>query len=246
MRGDRSRSVARKNGLNMDEAEMLTLTDTVRVRHSQDFVALYPSLASRGPDYYEVRANETDPNQLMFGDLAWAVLLEGQPRSVAAQTLLGIVPYDISGIPSTPLEELHFTDLQAIADVITDIRHQTKGIRSAIATKMLHPKRRATLPVLDNQAIFRSFLASGWRPGDPLGSASRATVIGALEAIHHCLTRPDNLSAWKSLQEGRRDYTRVELFDMIWWTVLRAPSTQLVKIDGAYELRLDEHPLPGI
>jgi hypothetical protein len=124
-------------------------------------------------------------------------------------------------------------DLTPIAEVIVGIIDQTLGIRAAIATKMLHPKRRATVPVLDNKAIFGSFLRPGWRPGD--NSSGRASALSALKAIHDCLTRPQNQPAWDSLHATYPRYQRVELFDMAWWTLLRNPAA-MVERDGCFEL----------
>jgi hypothetical protein len=211
----------------------MLFTETVRVRHAGDFAHWYLDNVSRGPDYYEPRETETDSNELRFGDLAWAVLLEGQPRSRAAQSLLKVAPYDISSIPRVPLEELDSADLATIEHVIVELIDRTDGIAPALATKMLHPKRRATVPVCDNKAIFGSFLRPAWRPGEaPRG---RGTVLAALDAIHHCLTRPENQPAWDSLHAAYPRYQRVELFDMTWWTVLRNPAG-LVQTGSCYEL----------
>jgi len=217
----------------MTDADVMIFTDTVRVRSPEDFIRWYLDHVLRGPDYYEPRETETDRNALCFGDLAWAVLLEGQPRSIAAQSLLKTVPYDISGIPTAPLEELDSAGLAATRKVIAHLIERTEGIAPAIATKMLHPKRRATVPICDNKAIFGSFLRPSWCPGDTI--SGRGTVLAALEAIHHCLTRDENQPAWDSLHAAYPSYQRVELFDMTWWTVLKTPSN-LVLSDDCYEL----------
>ena len=218
----------------MTHSDVMIFTEAVRIRHSDEFVRWYLENVRRGPDYYERRETETNCDELSFGDLAWAVLLEGQPRSRAAQSLLKIVPYDISGIPPEPLHELDSAGLAAVADVIVRIIECTDGIAPALATKMLHPKRRATVPVCDNKAIFGSFLRPAWRPGD--AARGRGTVLAALHAIHHCLTRPENQSAWSSLHAAYPRYERVELFDMTWWTVLRNPA-RLVEAGDYFELR---------
>jgi hypothetical protein len=220
----------------MAHTDMLTFTEVVSVGSPSDLIRWYLRNVSRGPDYYEPREPETGYNELRFGDLAWAVLLEGQPRSIAAQSLLKIVPYDISAIPIDPLEQLNEDDIAKIAAVIDHLVRNCDGIRAAIATKMLHPKRRATVPVCDNKAIFGSFLRPTWRPHDPVGG--RGTVLAALTAIHHCLTRPENETAWHSLHDTFPRYTRIELFDMAWWTVLRA-GPALAATDYHFELSAD-------
>jgi hypothetical protein len=218
----------------MSTEDLILFTDEVCARRPNDFVRWYLDNVKRGPDYYEPREPETDRDKLLLGDLAWAVLLEGRPSSTAAQSLLKIVPFDISGIPTASLELLDSHDLEAIAAVIRKVIDGTSGIKASIATKMLHPKRRATVPVCDNDAIFGSFLQPGWRPGDT-ATGRKDTVLAALEAIHHCLTRPENRSAWDCLQKAYPRYQLVELFDMTWWTVLRK-GTDLIESDGCYEL----------
>lgn len=135
------------------------------------------------------------------------MLLEGRPRSLAAQTLRRVVPYDISDIPTTPLEQLAPASLPPIVAAISRLIHDTEGIRAALATKILHPKRPATVPVCDNQAIFGSFLQPGWKPGDLV--RGRNTIVAALTSIHHCLTRGDDESAWISLHAAYALYQRV-------------------------------------
>jgi hypothetical protein len=218
----------------VDRDDILHLTETVQVCDAHNFVRWYLKNVRRGPDYYRPRETETDVNELHFGDLAWAVLLEGQPRSLAAQSLLRVVPYDISGIPIAPLQELGSNDLASIADVIVQLINRTDKIAAALATKMIHPKRRATVPVCDNKAIFWSFLRRGWRPGEKLRSR-KGTVLEALEAVHHCLARPESQEAWATLHTAYPSYQRVELFDMAWWTLLQNPKG-LKHVGGCYEL----------
>ncbi len=220
----------------MSDADVLCFTETVQVRRAEEFVGWYLDNVRRGPDYYEPRETETGGDELCFSDLAWAVLLEGRPSSLAAQSLLKIAPVDISGIPRLPLEALEPADIEATEHVIAQLI-ALDGIAPAVATKMLHPKRRATVPVCDNQAVFGSFLRPGWRPGEtPHG---RGTVRSALNAIHHCLIRSENQEAWGSLHTAYPRYKRVELFDMTWWTVLRNPRG-LVENGNCFEMRTSE------
>jgi hypothetical protein len=119
--------------------------------------------------------------------------------------------------------------------LIKACRDQNGGVAEAIATKMLHPKRRATVPVCDNQSIFYSFLVDGWKPGDELGR-SGGDLLTALHRIHESVTRLDNNPAWERLHTAYPHYQRIELFDMSWWTVRTLGARLVEEDDGCYAL----------
>ena len=43
----------------------------------------------------------------------------------------------------------------------------------------------------------------------------------ALDWITTDITRPENESVWKQLEEGEPERSRIELFDMVWWIYFR-------------------------
>ncbi len=43
----------------------------------------------------------------------------------------------------------------------------------------------------------------------------------ALEWIHTDLTRPENQAVWQTLRRLEPARSRIELFDMVWWTHFR-------------------------
>lgn len=100
---------------------------------------------------------------------------------------------------------------------------------SSLATKILHPKRPATIPVLDNVAIYGTLLNSDWDPskGLPRGHGTRdpGRIAAALDAVHQVVADPAHALAWQALQRAW-PFTRIELFDMIWWSYIHGGQTQ--------------------
>ena len=200
----------------------------IEIRAPVRFVEWYLANVRRGPTYYQRQDLTTgDPNTISLADLGWAVLLEGRPSSLAAMSLIQHGPIDITDLPDKALHHTTSDEQETIVDALCTLI-SLPGLRSSIASKMLHPKRRHSVPVLDNQAIFGSFCRSGWRPGHPRTRASvrqRAIVADALADIHHTVAAPGNQHAWEDLEDhvGHR-FSRIELFDMLWWVVSQAPQ----------------------
>lgn len=212
----------------------------IRLRH--DVVATDPHAligwyqdranVRRGPDYYELRLQSGDPGRVEFGDLAWAVLLEGQPRSGAAQSLLQAVVRndpctDIGDIPDEALHRLDGAQRERIVDAVERIIH-LDGFRAALATKTLHPKRRHSIPVLDNKAIFGTLANPSWRFGDrqrPISATKGAAIRAGLNKIHAVVSDPDAEDAWQEIEDRWRPRTRIELFDMCWWAALHRDNS---------------------
>ena len=130
-------------------------------------------------------------------------------------------------------------------------------IKVSVATKMLHKKRPNLIPVLDNRAIFGALL---WPEWDPPGRESRADSIDgkdkdriarAMDAIHRDVTRPENEAVWRSLSEfargkHQRTPSRIEIFDMIWWTYFRDASRHRLQGAEVGQLRLDAGKKLGV
>ena len=96
-------------------------------------------------------------------------------------------------------------------------------VGASLATKTLHKKRPALIPVLDNQAIFGAYMNPLWPEKRSLADSVKAVprIKEALDWITEDLTRPENESVWPQLQAIEPTRSRIELFDMIWWMYFR-------------------------
>jgi hypothetical protein len=95
--------------------------------------------------------------------------------------------------------------------------------RVSVATKILHKKCPATIPILDNQAIFGAYMNPAW-PEQPSRQDSVYAVNRirqALDWLYIDLTAERNACAWVELADLAPKRTRVELFDMVWWSYFR-------------------------
>ena len=222
-----------------EPATPLAVREDIVIADPPSFVSWYLDHVRRGPAYYRrggaIRGGAA---RLEFGDLAWAVLLEGRPSSMAAAGLLAMAPIDIGEVPNDPLHRLDDDGIEAIVSVVCTLT-RVPGIASAVATKMLHPLRPATIPVLDNAAIYGSYLLPGFRPGAKPKSRvvkDAATVREALTAIREATAAPEAEQAWMILEQAHAGFTRVELFDMAWWTLIYA---QVGKAERGWRLKGD-------
>jgi hypothetical protein len=173
----------------------------------------------------------TPPDYLVVEDLAVTVLLNSRvaARAAASAFRLGAT-VDLGSLPGKALEVTTDQERQVVAHVIGSVAGWP-GFGASQATKALHKKRPALIPVLDNQAIFGAYMNPRW-PGKP---SSGDTVKGvprikeALDWIARDLVRPENEAAWSHLQAIEAGRSRIELFDMIWWTYFRQvePYVQL-------------------
>jgi len=98
------------------------------------------------------------------------------------------------------------------------------GFAASVATKVLHKKRPALIPILDNEAIFGAYMSPTW----PEQRASMESVYSpsrireALDWIWFDVTRPENEDVWPVLNRSHPSRTRIELFDMAWWMQFRS------------------------
>lgn len=99
---------------------------------------------------------------------------------------------------------------------------RTKGIRLAVATKLLHLKRPKLFPILDSYIV--SFLL-GRKVSNNVAFASSKDVVlrfgmQALEAARRDLVQ--NARAFEELSESLRDLSisleKVRLYDILCWT----------------------------
>jgi hypothetical protein len=129
---------------------------------------------------------------------------------------------DLSGLPNKPLEQTTSDERRNIATLIATMA-TWPGFAASVATKVLHKKRPDLIPILDNQAIFGSYMNEGWpeKPAWRGGVKKEAQISLALDRIAFDIIRPENLSAWKTLHAIEPSRTRIQLFDSVWWMYVK-------------------------
>ena len=163
----------------------------------------------------------TSPDKVVPEDLAVTLLVNSQVSWRAFQTLLEQGhTIDLSPVPAKPLEQTTPEERRRIAAVIAHMA-QLPGFASSVATKVLHKKRPATIPVLDNQAIYGAYMNPDWNPPSKLARADsikdEGRIYEALDWITFDLNRPENAEAWECLQAIEPSHSRIQLFDSVWW-----------------------------
>jgi hypothetical protein len=64
-------------------------------------------------------------------------------------------------LPDCALEDSDDGERQAVCDVICTVI-AWPGFAASVATKVLHKKRPALIPILDNEAIFGAYMSPTW------------------------------------------------------------------------------------
>lgn len=163
------------------------------------------------------------PDQLVPDDLAVTILINSRAASKAFKSVQDRAgELDLAALPHVALEDTDERDRQKVAEAI-NIVAWWPGFGSSIATKVLHKKRPALIPILDNQAIYGAYMNPMW----PSQRSRTETVKGltrirtALDWIHTDLIRSENRDTWAALQRMEPKRSRIQLFDMVWWTYFR-------------------------
>jgi hypothetical protein len=172
----------------------------------------------------------TPPDCLLVEDLAVTMLLNSRVAArAAASTFKYGAAVDLRSLPERALEETTAGERQVIARVIASVAGWP-GFGASLATKTLHKKRPALIPVLDNQAIFGAYMNSQWPDKPSLTDTIKdvSSIKEALDWIRHDLVRPENALVWPHLHAIEPERSRIELFDMVWWMYFRQiePSGQ--------------------
>lgn len=104
----------------------------------------------------------TSPDRIFVEDLAVTMLINSR---VDARQAMGIARngalFDLSALPAKPLAETTDAERQELAEVIGAMT-KWPGFGASVATKLLHKKRPALVPVLDNMAIFGAYMNRSW------------------------------------------------------------------------------------
>ena len=175
-----------------------------------------------GCDYLDYQPI-TPADKIVPEDLAVTLLLNSQVGWKAFRSLQEYGhTIKFTHLPMKPLEQTSEEERRQIADVITRLA-QLPGFAASVATKVLHKKRPALIPILDNQAIFGAYMYPAWpkKLARTDSVKDQNLICSALNWITYDLNRPENEKEWSSLSliEPRR--TRIELFDSVWWMYFR-------------------------
>ncbi|HRN51073.1 MAG TPA: DUF6308 family protein [Anaerolineales bacterium] len=175
-----------------------------------------------GADYYDYQP-VTDPGVLVAEDLAVTLAVNSNAGWRAFRSVkLYAAEVDLAGLPHRELQETTPEEREAVADLIFQIV-EWPGFGSSLATKLLHKKRPALIPMLDNQSIFGAYANSQWpAEGASWGSVTSRTMIrSTLESIYQDVSRETNVLAWEKMKRLEPAFSRIELFDCIWWMYFR-------------------------
>jgi hypothetical protein len=219
----------------MPEDPVLTLREDIRIRRPAELVEWYDANVKYGPTYYGDLATSGKVDEVGIGDLGWGLLLAGRPSGRAAQSLVADGPVGIGDVPVRSLQKLKKAERRQIVDGIMRII-ELEGFGSALATKILHPKRRRSVPVFDNQAICGALLDRGWAPGQGHRGATvknRDRIAEALDAVYWAVSQEENAPAWKALKKAYPHRTRIELFDICWGSLFGGAC---VEVDGTWQV----------
>ena len=166
----------------------------------------------------------TPSDRMVPEDLAVTILINSR---VAGAAFKAVQDHGhevaLDALPSCALEDADEGQRQAVCDVICTVV-AWPGFAASVATKVLHKKRPALIPILDNEAIFGAYMSPTW----PEQRASMESVYStsrireALDWICFDVTRPENEDVWPVLNRSHPSRTRIELFDMAWWMQFRS------------------------
>jgi hypothetical protein len=165
----------------------------------------------------------TPADKILPEDLAVTLLMNSQVGWRAFQSLQKHgFSIELANLPIKPLEQTSVEERKQIASVIADLA-QYPGFAASVATKVLHKKRPALIPILDNQAVFGAYMNPEWPQKPAIRDSIRdGNMIGlALDWIYYDLNRSENKNVWSSLSEIEPKRTGIELFDCVLWMYFR-------------------------
>ena len=176
-----------------------------------------------GCDYLDYESSVTPKDVVVPEDLAVTLLLNSQ---VGWRAFCSLRDYgasiDLASLSNKPLEQTTEEERRQVADLVATMT-KWPGLGASVATKVLHKKRPALIPVLDNQAIFGAYMNRDWpqKPAPRDSVKNREPIAEPLEWIVFDITRPENEPAWPMLQAIEPSRTRIQLFDSVWWMYFR-------------------------
>ena len=175
----------------------------------------------RGALYYDMPL--VMPDVVRPEDLGVTLLMNSRADGRAFQTLCREQSaIDLSQLPGVSLEETNPDQRRQVAGLVAQIA-AWRGFGASLATKLLHKKRPALIPIPDNQAVFGAYMNPRW-PAEPSRRETIkavAPICEALDWIAEDLANDANRECWLQLQAVRRNWTRVEIWDAVWWAYFR-------------------------
>lgn len=100
----------------------------------------------------------TPSDRLFVEDLAVTMLINSRVAARAATSVYANgATLDLGSLPRNALEETTAEERQFVANVIGAMA-SWPWISASVATKTLHKKRPALIPILDNHAIFGAYM----------------------------------------------------------------------------------------
>jgi len=174
---------------------------------------------------YEPR---TPRDVFLAEDVAISLTLNSRAsgRAVASVVQYGHT-IDPRTLPEKALEETSGPERAQVAELLATVC-TWPHIRASTATKILHKKRPALIPVLDNLAIFGAYMKRDWPEVGPSADSigDKANILQALNSIFADVVRPENTDTWQELQRMDKNRTRIEIFDMVWWIHFKRTEKQ--------------------
>ena len=145
----------------------------------------------------------TPRDRLVVEDLAVTMLMNSlvSARAAASVSRHGATP-DLASLPDKALEETTGEERRVVAEFVGAMANWP-WLGASTATKTLHKKRPALIPVLDNMAIFGAYMNPLWPQGPALADTVKAVsrIREALDWIAADLTRSENEPVWERLHE---------------------------------------------
>jgi hypothetical protein len=183
---------------------------------ADQYLRAYQSGEDRGHLYLDYQAgtprdkivSEDLTLTLMVGSVGWRAF-----RSVKERGEIEIGP-----LPQKALEETSAEERRQVAAQIGELV-QLRGFSVTLASRVLHKKRPALIPILDERAIFGAYMNPRW-PQEAATSErvkSEGLIGKALDWIAFDLNRPENVAVWNELQAMARERSRIQIFESVWW-----------------------------
>src|SRR5437879_5672359 len=110
----------------------------------------------RGQLYYVLPI--VRPEVIAPEDLGVTLLMNSRADGRAFRTVVQkSQTLNLTSLPDVPLETTTARDRQLVASLISIVAGW-RGFGASLATKFLHKKRPALIPILDNQAVFGAYM----------------------------------------------------------------------------------------
>ncbi|MEA2581089.1 MAG: hypothetical protein QOE83_1981 [Actinomycetota bacterium] len=202
-----------------------------KIQHPETLQEAYGVHIKGGSAYHRFRSR-TSPDVLLPEDLAPTIALSGRASYKAFVSLDLGTPIRID-LPQVPLERASLRVVTNVAETISELCSLT-GFGVSLASKTLHAKRPALIPVMDRRAFFGAYLHPAWAPGEePYWASPLEDVVSieqALLAVRDDLQRAENGTSWLRLK--RPGESRVVAFDKVWWMFAWPSQRRVVGLDA--------------